>query len=181
MPTPKRISPVIALAGALGAWMLLIASWRPGATRGVRADAASAVESATPAPLAASAQAVPAAPSSTPAPALSDEPGGASLSSLLGEAKLMEELRHARTAVLAIQLARAGNQQFPDSAFAPERESILIHALADNEQRSEARGHAEYMVNHYPDSRWVREIEQFTGAHRHRKVRLNDAGELEYF
>jgi hypothetical protein len=34
------------------------------------------------------------------------------------------------------------------------------------------------MVNHYPDSDWVREIEGFTGAHRHRNLRLNDAGEV---
>ena len=96
----------------------------------------------------------------------------------------MERLRKARTAgqhALAIQLAREGNRRFPDSALAPERQSILIHSLADNEQRSEARGEAEHMVNHYPDSDWVREIERFTGAHRHRNVRLNDAGEIEYY
>ena len=92
----------------------------------------------------------------------------------------MEELRHARTLVLAIRLAREGNEQFPDSEFAPERYSILIHALADNQQQSEARGEAEHMVNHYPASGWVREIERFTGAHPHRNVRLNEAGEIEY-
>ena len=96
----------------------------------------------------------------------------------------MEHLRHARVAgqnPLAIRLAREGNRRFPNSALAPERHSILIHALADNEQRTEARGEAELMVNHYPDSDWVREIERFTGAHRHRNVRLNDAGEIEYY
>jgi hypothetical protein len=36
------------------------------------------------------------------------------------------------------------------------------------------------MVNGYPDSDWVREIERFTGAHRHRSVRLNDAGVIEF-
>jgi len=102
----------------------------------------------------------------------------------LGEAGLMERLRKARATGqhgLAIQLAREGNRRFPDSASAPERHSILIHSLADDEQRTEARGEAEYMVNHYPDSDWVREIERFTGAHRHRNVRLNDAGEIEYY
>jgi hypothetical protein len=102
----------------------------------------------------------------------------------LGEAALMAELRKARQAGQhgrAISLAREGNRRFPDSTFAPERHSILIHSLADNEQRTEARGEAEQMVNHYPDSDWVREIERFTGAHRHRNVRLNDAGEIEYY
>ena len=82
---------------------------------------------------------------------------------------------------LAIDLAREGNRRFPDSADAPERHSILIHALADAERRSEVRGEAEFMVNHYADSAWVREIEGFTGAHRHRNIRLNDAGQLEYY
>jgi hypothetical protein len=101
---------------------------------------------------------------------------------LLTESELMQNLRQARNSgqnALAIQLARDGNQQFPDSDSAPERASILIHALADDRQPSQARGEAEYMVNHYPDSEWVREVEQFTGAHRHRNVRVNDAGELE--
>jgi hypothetical protein len=100
------------------------------------------------------------------------------------EASLMQRLRSARAAkqhALAIHLAREGNKRFPDSAFAPERHSILIHSLADNEQRIDARGEAESMVNRYPDSDWVREIERFTGAHRHRNVRLTDAGELEYY
>ena len=78
----------------------------------------------------------------------------------------------------AIELAREGNRRFPDSPDAPERASILVHALAALDRPSEARGEAEEMVNHYPDSNWVREVERFIGAHRHRNVRLNDAGEL---
>lgn len=125
------------------------------------------------------------APSAQPAAAAIDaRPAAPASAAALTEAKLMEKLRQARSAgrhALAIQLAREGNRRFPDSALAPERESILIHSLADNEQRGEARGEAERMVNHYPDSDWVREIERFTGAHRHRNVRLNDAGEIEYY
>jgi len=37
---------------------------------------------------------------------------------------------------------------------------------------------AEQTVNHHSDSDWVREVERFTGAHRHRNIRVNDAGEL---
>lgn len=102
---------------------------------------------------------------------------------MLAEAKLMNDLRQASASGQygrAIQLAREGNRRFPDSALAPERESILIHALADNDQRSESRGEAEYMVNHYPDSDWVREVESFTGAHRHRNAYLTDAGVVEF-
>jgi hypothetical protein len=101
----------------------------------------------------------------------------------MNEAVLMARLREvARTdSAQAIELARAGNKKFPDSPDAPERASILIHALITQNQLSEGRAEAEYMVNHYPDSSWVREIEGFTGAHRHRNIRLNDAGQLEYY
>jgi len=100
----------------------------------------------------------------------------------LDEAVLMARLREAASSdpTLTVRLAREGNRRFPDSPDAPERESILIHALSALDRPSEARGQAEFMVNHYPDSAWVREIEAFTGAHRHRNLRLNDAGQIQY-
>jgi hypothetical protein len=85
-----------------------------------------------------------------------------------------------RAPAAAIELAREGNRRFPDSVDAPERASILVHALAARGEASAARGEAERMVNHYPDSAWVREVEQFSGAHRHRNLRVNDAGQLGY-
>ncbi len=99
------------------------------------------------------------------------------------ETQLMAQLRRVKgtNPELAIQLARDGNRRFPNSADAPERTSILIHVLSGLNRPSEARGEAEDMVNRYPDSAWVHEIEAFTGAHRHRNARVNDAGELEYF
>jgi len=116
-------------------------------------------------------QLAPPAPAPKPAPLAS-----------LDETQLMARLRSMKgNAAAAIDLARDGNKRFPDTADAPERTSILIHALASQGASSEARGEAEQMVNHYPDSDWVREIERFTGAHRHRNIRLNDAGALEYY
>jgi hypothetical protein len=101
----------------------------------------------------------------------------------LQEAQLMARLRKlAETdSEGAITLAREGNRRFPGSADAPERTSILIHALANVGHSMEARGEAEKMVNEAPDSEWVREIERFTGAHRHRNVRVNDAGAIEFY
>lgn len=98
------------------------------------------------------------------------------------EAELMGALRsaHESDPGFVIALAREGNRRFPNSSDAPERASLLIHALAEQGLPSEARGEAEDMVNRYPDSRWVREIEQFTGAHRHRNLRLDEAGRLRY-
>jgi len=123
------------------------------------------------------------APSAAPPPA-TPAPGPLTPAQLaeLDEARLMARLRTAAGSdpTLAVQLAREGNRRFADSRDAPERTSILIHALAGLERSMEARGEAEEMVNHYPDSEWVREIERFTGAHRHRNVRINDAGVLEF-
>lgn len=100
-----------------------------------------------------------------------------------GESGLMARLRSVRSVdpAAAVALAREGNRRFPDSPDAPERSSILIHALAAQGLASEARGEAEDMVNRYPDSSWVREVEGFTGAHRHRNLRLTEAGTLEYY
>jgi hypothetical protein len=119
------------------------------------------------------------APPPAPTPSVSAEAAVARMN----EAVLMARLRElaATDSAQAIELARAGNKKFPDSPDAPERESILIHALVTQNQLSDARAEAEYMVNHYPDSTWVRQIEGFTGAHRHRNIRLNDAGQLEYY
>ncbi len=98
------------------------------------------------------------------------------------EEELMRLLRSARDSdpELTAELAREGNRRFPESPDAPERASILIHALAEQGLSAEARGEAEDMVNRYPDSPWVREIERFTGAHRHRNIRVGQNGELHY-
>jgi hypothetical protein len=116
-------------------------------------------------------------PSTTAAP----PPPGSEAAKPLSEAVLMARLRQAAGSdyPLAVELARAGNRRFPDSSEAPERASILIHALAAQGMAREARGEAEYAVNHYPDSPWVRDIEGFTGAHRHRNLVLTDGGQIQ--
>ena len=124
-----------------------------------------------------------AAAQNTPPPAPPPSASAEAAVARMNEAVLMARLREvAQTdSAQAIELARAGNKKFPDSPDAPERASILIHALVTQNQLSEGRAEAEYMVNHYPDSKWVRDIEGFTGAHRHRNLRVNDAGQLEYY
>ena len=124
-----------------------------------------------------------AAAQNTPPPAPPPSVSAETAVARMNEAVLMARLREVAQTdpAQAIELARAGNKKFPDSPDAPERASILIHALVTQNQLSEGRAEAEYMVNHYPDSKWVREIEGFTGAHRHRNIRVNDAGQLEYY
>jgi hypothetical protein len=108
-------------------------------------------------------------------------PDGSEASAPLNEAVLMARLRSVAGSnfPLAVELARAGNRRFPDSPNAPERASILIHALAAEGLARDARGEAEYAVNHYPDSSWVQGIERFTGAHRHRNLILTDGGVIQ--
>jgi hypothetical protein len=108
-------------------------------------------------------------PSSTP-PTVDDD------ASLLARLRAVQET----DPEFAIALAREGNLRFPDSPDAPERTSILIHALSAVGRWPEGRGVAEDMVNRYPDSNWVREIEGFTGAHRHRNAHLGADGGLEF-
>lgn len=101
----------------------------------------------------------------------------------LDEAGLMAELRRAkdRDPELTLALARDGNRRFPMSNDAAERAAAIVYALAALDRGNEGRGEAEDMVNRYPDSDWVRAVERFSGAHRHRNVRTNDAGQLEYY
>ena len=87
-------------------------------------------------------------------PTAAAPPAGSEAAAPLNESVLMARLRSVAGSnfPLAAELARAGNRRFPDSPDAPERASILIHALAAQEMAKEARGEAEYAVNHYPDS-----------------------------
>jgi hypothetical protein len=165
---------------ALVAWLSERAAQPLASVAGV-APPAAALQSASPTSSAPPASTPPPIAPATVAP--SRAPLTAPASGADEEAALMAELRSLKSAnpARAMELARAGNQRFPDSADAPERASILIHALSDLGRGSEARGEAEHMVNYYPDSSWVREIERFTGAHRHRNVRLNAEGQLEYY
>jgi hypothetical protein len=117
----------------------------------------------------------------TPADSLA--PAGSLAPADLDEPTFMAHLRSvARTdPALAVELAREGGRRFADSSDAAERASLLIHALARLGRGSEARGEAEDVVNDYPDSPWIREIEQFTGAHRHRNVRIGADGGIEVY
>ncbi|HYQ04373.1 MAG TPA: hypothetical protein VER96_37125 [Polyangiaceae bacterium] len=123
------------------------------------------------------------APMLAPAPRASQHAPTASPPPVADEAAFMRDLRALADldAEATIERAREGAARFGASSDAPERRSILIHALARMGYASEARGEAEAMVNECPDSSWVREVERFTGAHRHRNIRLAADGQLEYW
>ncbi len=123
----------------------------------------------------------PPGPDQSPSTTAPPPPAGSEAAAPLNEAVLMARLRNVAGSnfPLAVELARAGNRRFPDSPGSAERASILIHALAAQGMAKEARGEAEYAVNHYPDSSWVQDIEGFTGAHRHRNLILTDGGVIQ--
>jgi hypothetical protein len=183
------------LIAVIGLGVAALAIWRARSTGGGAAPAPrEAREGASATPAAATAAgggraapavatappAAPAAPPATERPAHSPPPQ--EQLAQLGEAVLMAQLRGAAATdpALAVRIAREGNRRFPDSADAPERTSILIHALSTLGEISAARGEAEHMVSHFPDSPWVREVERFSGAHRHRNIRVTDAGTIEF-
>ncbi|MEI9947833.1 MAG: hypothetical protein WDO74_02365 [Pseudomonadota bacterium] len=165
------------------AWLLTLGAVAAGAfawlpTRGVAPSGLSQV--ARPVQLATPIRA--AVPVPTPTPPAS-APARLTVPTLAAEeAAFMRDLRvlGEMDPELAIERAAEGKARFGDSADAPERRSISIHALARMGRASDARGEAESMVNECPDSTWVREVERFTGAHRHRNIRLAANGQLEY-
>ena len=148
-------------------------------------SAGDAAASASAAPLVAPPAPLPAAhppgPDQSPSTTALPMPPDSEATERLNETVLMARLRDVASSdfPLAVEIAHAGNRRFPDSPDAPERASILIHALAADGRSREARAEAEYAVNHYPDSQWVREIEGFTGAHRHRNLVLTDGGLIQ--
>jgi hypothetical protein len=174
--TEKTLQRRVGMAAGLVIVVTAVLWWRAGEKVPPRPAIAPATEAAAVSPAAPAPPAAPRTPPARPRPPDS----AAAARGAMEEDLLMRRLRAlAKTdSAQAITLAEEGNRRFPDSAAAPERESILIHSLASAERRSEARGRAEFMVNHYPDSEWVREIERFSGAHRHRNLSVNDAGQL---
>lgn len=156
--------------------LLAVALWRTtAASRRAPAEPAVAAPVVTP-PAAPAPRASPTLAPPEAKPARPPAPAGP-----LTERQLMDRLRKVKEAdpALAIELAREGRRRFGESADAPEREAILIHALVAVDRASEARGEAEDMVNRYPvDSPWVRDVERFTGAHPHRDVHVTDAGQI---
>ncbi|HEU4581809.1 MAG TPA: hypothetical protein VFS67_26315 [Polyangiaceae bacterium] len=177
----KRARALACCAIALACGVSLVSVWRQRGLASAATESRAALrtpiaaDGAAPAPRASTRVAAP------PRPPTAVRPASLSAAEF-EEPELMRQLRRARgnDPALAIELAREGNRRFPGSPAAPERASILIHALAERGLASEARGEAEDMVNRYPDSAWVREVERFTGARRHRNLQVGPDGELHY-
>jgi hypothetical protein len=181
--TRKRVwAGLVVVAGmALGAAAFLRAKPAPVAPPPEAPVPAAAPVAVAPPPAPSPPAPHPPGPDQSPSTTAPPPPAGSEAARPLNEAVLMARLRGVAGSnfPLAVELARAGNRRFPDSPDAPERASILVHALAAQGMAKEARGEAEYAVNHYPDSSWVQEIEGFTGAHRHRNLILTDGGVIQ--
>ena len=60
----------------------------------------------------------------------------------------------------ALELAREGNQRFPNSADAAERTWTICKSLAALGRFSEAQQEARQMVQQYPDTRWAGDVKR---------------------
>jgi hypothetical protein len=83
------------------------------------------------------------------------------------EIELMAELRSLNGAapLIALRLAREGNERFPKSTDAPERTWHVIKSLTDLGQFGEAREEALRMVETYPPSHWTMDIHRHVISH----------------
>jgi TolA-binding protein len=67
----------------------------------------------------------------------------------------------------ALEMARQGLRQWPQSERAPEFARTEVKCLYALGKPSEGRGAAEAMVNKYVGTPWALEVERETGAHPH--------------
>jgi hypothetical protein len=61
---------------------------------------------------------------------------------------------------VSLELAKEGNDRFPDSADAPERSWILVKSLVNMGRFDEARAEAATMVKMYPETSWSQDVER---------------------
>jgi hypothetical protein len=93
--------------------------------------------------------------------------GLAAAASPLDDSALMAELRqpNSNSPEHILQLARSGNEWFPNNENAPERSWFAIRALVDLQRLEEARAAARTMVESYPDSPWTVDVKYHLLTH----------------
>jgi outer membrane protein assembly factor BamD (BamD/ComL family) len=79
---------------------------------------------------------------------------------LPNEASVMATLRglQGTNPPLTLRLARETNARYPGSPDAPERAWMIVKALVNMEQFTEAREEARIMVDSYPNSSFTRDV-----------------------
>ncbi len=72
----------------------------------------------------------------------------------------MSKLRDLRGSnpTLTLELARAGNQRFPDSPDVAERSWFIVKSLSDLGRHEEARVEGRTLVERYRDTRWGEDV-----------------------
>jgi hypothetical protein len=90
-------------------------------------------------------------------------PSGSSTSAVeatLDEPALMARLRELRSSDpnLTLQLARQGNERFPDGADAAERAWFTVKALTELGRRDEASAEGRALLERYRGSRWADDV-----------------------
>lgn len=156
MPRSSTLLGLTAAVLVLGLLGLVVLRKKPETSANPAPDAALTSASPTPPePAAAPASAVarPATPLSASAPA-------PAASAALDEGSLMAKLRELRSTdpELSLQLARDGNQRFPNSPDVAERSWVIVKALSDLGRHDEARVEGRSLIEHYRDTRWAEDV-----------------------
>lgn len=109
--------------------------------------------------LPASAALPPAAPLKAARP-IAPLPSASAAPAALDEASLMAKLRELRSSKpeLTLELAREGNQRFPNSPDAAERSWFIVKSLSDLGRHDEARVEGRDLLERHRDTRWAEDV-----------------------
>lgn len=96
-------------------------------------------------------------PPTPPTPAV---PAPSAAPTALDEGSLMSKLRELRSSdpELTLELAREGNQRFPNSPDAAERSWFIVKSLSDLGRHDEARVEGRKLLERYRDTRWAEDV-----------------------
>jgi hypothetical protein len=141
------------LAGAVG--LLVLRKKPPAAVNRREAAAAQASSATTEARPPVSLRAAGPVPDAAPAPAPPVDVAPA-----LDERTLMTTLRELRGSQpnRTLELARDGNQRFPNSPDVAERSWFIVKSLSDLGRHDEARVEGRALVERYRDTRWAEDV-----------------------
>jgi hypothetical protein len=89
-------------------------------------------------------------------------PSARELAAVVNEAALMVRLHRLgeTNPPLSLQLAREGNDRYPQSADAPERAFIVVKSLVDMGRFKEAQAEARKMLKSYPNDPHTLDVER---------------------
>jgi hypothetical protein len=106
---------------------------------------------------------------------VANDSNGSDLAPEIDENSLIDQLRLLELTVplLSLELARTGNQHFPDGPTASERAWFVTRALVELGRFEEARTLALRMVKEFPDNHFAQDVRRHLLSH---PMRVGRAG-----